>query len=84
MLILIDFKCISESLECIEHLVKEGGSDMASHSILTKFQQKIESDEGLLEPVLRTFKESPILYKEFLGSIILAGANSNFNKLFQY
>ena len=43
---------------------------MASHSILTKFQQKIESDEGLLEPVLRTFKESPILYKEFLGSIM--------------
>lgn len=82
MMALIDIKCISESLKCIEHLIKEAGNDLASHSILGKFQQKLESDEDLLEQVFEVFQENPILYKEFLGAIILVGSNLDFDKYF--
>lgn len=82
MLALIDIKYISESLKCIEHLIKGAGNDLASHSILGKFQQKLESDEDLLEQAFEVFQENPILYKEFLGAIILVGSNSDFDKYF--
>ena len=67
-LTMLDIKSIPEALKCIEHLIKQGGSDMASHSILVKFQQKLESDEGLLEQVLEVFQEQPELYKDFLST----------------
>lgn len=82
ILALIDIKYISESLKCIEHLIKEAGNDLASHSILGKFQQKLKSDKDLLEQVFEVFQENPILYKEFLGAIILVGSNSDFDKYF--
>lgn len=82
-LTMLDIKSIPEALKCIEHLIKQGGSDMASHSILVKFQQKLESDEGLLEQVLEVFQEQPELYKDFLGSIITVGAKTDFDRFFE-
>ena len=82
-LTMLDIKSIPEALKCIEHLIKQGGSDMASHSILVKFQQKLESDEGLLEQVLEVFQEQPELYKDFLGSIITIGAKTDFDRFFE-
>lgn len=82
-LTMLDIKSIPEALKCIEHLIKQGGSNMASHSILVKFQQKLESDEGLLEQVLEVFQEQPELYKDFLGSIITVGAKIDFDRFFE-
>lgn len=78
ILIDINISSVKIALQCIEHLIKEAGSDGASHSILTKFKQKLEQDNILFEQILVLFQENPILYKEFMGVIIMAGTKSDF------
>lgn len=78
-LIDINISSVEIALQCIKHLIKEAGSDGASHTILSEFENKLEQDKILFEQVLVLFQENPILYKEFMGAIIMVGAKSDFD-----
>lgn len=82
ILIDINISSVKIALQCIEHLINEAGSDMASHTIMTKFKNKLEQDKILFEQVLVLFQENPILYKEFMNTIIIIGSNLDFEKFF--
>lgn len=83
ILIDINISSVKIALQCIEHLINEAGSDMASHTIMTKFKNKLEQDKILFEQVLVLFQENPILYKEFMNTIIMTGSNLDFEKFFK-
>lgn len=83
ILIDINISSIKIALQCIEHLINEAGTDMASHTIMIKFKHKLEQDKNLFEQVLVLFQENPILYKEFMNTIIMTGSNLDFEKFFK-
>ena len=73
---------IQHVMECVAHIAKEAGQDMAANSIFTPFSEFCIADPIRLEQGLDLIKETTAQFMDFITSIIVAGTRIEKDRYF--
>lgn len=70
-------------MECVAHLVKEAGQDMAANSIFSPFIDFCAADPSRAAQAIELIKGAPDLWMDFIPPVIVAGARSDIERYFE-
>lgn len=73
---------IEHVMECVAHLAKEAGQDLAANTIFTSFINFCISDHSRLEQALGLIIESPNRWMDFVTPVIVAGTRIDMARYF--